>query len=139
MADHDWNARNKAVIEEFRANAGKVGDDETAMPVLILHTTGARSGLERVNPLNYLPDGTDVVVFASNGGYPTHPDWYHNLTAHPDVEVELGTERFGALARTATGEERERIRATLLAERPRFAEVEKQASRDIPVVVISRA
>src|SRR5690606_15146867 len=103
----DWNTRNRKVIEQFRANGGKVGDGRA--PHILLTTTGAKSGLTRVNPLNYSVDGDRIVVIASKGGAPSHPDWYHNLVAHPEVIVEVGTERFPARASVAQGEERERL------------------------------
>ena len=94
---------NDAVIAEFRANAGKVGGGFTGAPMLLLHTTGARSGAERVNPLVYQEVGDDVAVFASMGGAPTHPAWFHNLVAHPDVTVEIGTDTVPMRARVDRG------------------------------------
>src|SRR5580658_7696987 len=103
---------NQAIIEEFRANHGVVGGGFAGAPVVLLHTTGARSGQPRVNPLVSLPrdDGT-LYVFASKAGAPTHPDWYHNLVAHPEVQVELGDDTFSATASEVTGDERDRIYA----------------------------
>src|SRR5690606_11677041 len=101
----DWN---RQVIEEFRANGGKVGGAFDGTPLLLLHTTGARSGRERVAPLVYQEDGDRLVVYASKAGAPNHPDWYRNVLAHPDVEVEVGSETRRLRARVATGEERER-------------------------------
>jgi deazaflavin-dependent oxidoreductase (nitroreductase family) len=134
----DWNSN---VIEEFRANEGKVGGPFENMPLLLLHHRGARSGVERVNPLAYQRVGDDAVaIFASKGGAPANPDWYHNLLAHPDVEVEVGTDRYLATARVAGDEERERIYEAQKAALPNFAEYEEKAApRKIPVVVLDRA
>src|SRR2546430_7310242 len=85
----NWNAK---IVEEFRANEGRVGGPFEGRPLLLLHTKGAKSGEERVNPLAYMPDGDRYAVFASKGGAPTNPDWYHNLMVNPDVKVEVGTE-----------------------------------------------
>ena len=136
MAERDdWNRK---VIEEFRANEGRVGGVFAGMPLLLLHHVGAKTGTARVNPVAYqrLDDG--VAVFASKGGSPTNPDWFHNLVANPDVEVEVGAERYRAKARVATGEERERIWSAQKAAYPQFAEYEEKTSREIPVVVIER-
>src|SRR5204863_3233315 len=99
----DWN---RGVIEEFRANDGKVGGDFEGANLLLLHTIGARSGQERVNPLAYQPVERGYAVFASKAGAPSNPDWYHNLMAHPEVKVELGHEIVDVTARVAEGEER---------------------------------
>src|SRR6266700_5885662 len=107
MADrNDWN---RQVIEEFRANRGKVGGMWEGRPLLLLTTTGAKSGERRTTPTMYLRDGGRLLVFASKGGAPTHPAWYHNLLAHPEVTVELGTETFKARAVPVTGAERVRL------------------------------
>src|ERR1041384_1176540 len=95
---------NTAIIEEFRANGGKVGGPFEGAPMLLLHTTGAKSGQARTNPVVYLADGDDLVVFASKAGAPTNPDWFHNLRANPDARVEVGTEAFDVRARVAEGE-----------------------------------
>ena len=135
----DANDPNLKIIEEFRANDGKVGGMFEGMPLLLLHHTGAKSGTERVNPLAYQRLGDDsVAVFASKGGFPTNPDWFHNLVANPDATVEIGTERYPAKARVATGEERERIWNAQKKAFPQFAEYEEKVSREIPVVVIDR-
>ena len=133
----DWNRR---VIEEFRANGGKVAQFAN-IPLLLLHHTGAKSGKSYVNPLAYLPVGDGMAVFASKGGAPNNPDWYHNLVAHPDVEVELdGKPAFKAQARVATGEERDRLYREQAAKVPVFQEYESKTrgARTIPVVVIER-
>jgi deazaflavin-dependent oxidoreductase (nitroreductase family) len=136
MADRvDWNRR---IIEEFRANAGVVGGPFEGNPLLLLHHTGAKSGTGRVNPVAYQALENGFAVFASKGGSPTNPDWYHNLVANPQAEVEVGTERFEVIARVAEGEERERI-WTLQKERvPGFAEYERTTTREIPVVILEK-
>jgi len=133
----DWNSK---IIEEFRANEGKVGGPFEGRPVLLLHHTGAKSGTERVNPVAYQAVGDGFAVFASKGGSPTNPDWYHNVVAHPDVSVEVGTESFPVHARVAEGEERERIWSKQKSLWPGFAdyEVKTKGIRDIPVIVLER-
>ena len=134
---NDWNTK---VIEEFRANGGKVGQFGS-MPLLLLHHTGAKSGKSYVNPLAYLPVGDAMAVFASKGGAPTNPDWYHNLVAHPDVQVEVdGKPAVAARARVAEGEERERIYREQVSKVPVFGEYETKTKdqRLIPVVVIEK-
>jgi deazaflavin-dependent oxidoreductase (nitroreductase family) len=129
----DWNSK---IIEEFRANAGKVGGQFEGAPILLLHTTGARSGQERVNPMMYQADGDRLVVFASKAGLPTNPDWYHNLVAHPEVSAEVGTGTRRFRARVAEGDERERIWSKQKADYPGFADYETKTTRRIPVVVL---
>ena len=128
---------NEQIIEEFRANEGRVGGRFEGSPLLLLHHTGAKSGNSRVNPLAYLTDGGRYVVFASKGGTPTNPDWYHNLKAHPNTTIEVGADTIDVVASEATGEERERI-FRIQAERvPQFAEYQKQIKRLIPVIVLT--
>jgi deazaflavin-dependent oxidoreductase (nitroreductase family) len=129
---------NTQIIDEFRANGGKVGGGFAGAPMLLLHTTGARSGQERVNPLVYQADGDHMAVFASKGGAPNNPDWYHNVVAHPDVVVEVGDDTFPVRARVATGEERDRLFSRQKELMPGFAEYEARTSRQIPVVVLER-
>jgi deazaflavin-dependent oxidoreductase (nitroreductase family) len=131
----DWNA---AIIDEFRANGGKVGGQFEGAAMLLLHTTGARTGKERVNPLVYTTDGDDLVVVASKGGAPTNPDWYHNLLANPDVTVEVGTDTMPVRARVAEGAERERLWSHQVEVMPGFAEYQAKTCRTIPVVVLER-
>jgi len=131
----DWNLR---IIEEFRANGGKVGGPFEGAPLLLLHHTGARSGIERINPVMYQAVGDDLAVFASKGGAPNNPDWYRNLIAIPRATVEVGTETFEVSARVAEGEERERIWEKQKKDYPGFADYEKQTSRQIPVVILER-
>lgn len=134
---NDWNA---GVIEEFRANGGTLGGNFEGAPVLLLHTTGARSGQERVNPMMYqdLGDGR-LAVFASKAGADTHPDWYHNLVANPAVSAEIGTEARPFSARVAGADEREPIWAQQKKDYPGFADYEAGTSRVIPVVVLDPA
>ena len=131
------NDYNTQVIEEFRTNHGKVGGFFADADMLILHTTGARTGKERVNPLVYLPEDRNLVVFASKGGAPTNPDWYHNLVAHPHVTIEVGDETKPAVARVTTGEERERLFAEQVRQRPSFGEYQAKTTRQIPVIVLT--
>jgi len=132
----DWNDR---IIEEFRANGGKVGGQFEGAPLLLLHTTGARSGQERVSPMMYQDLGGPVAVFASKAGAPTNPDWYHNVVANPEVTAEIGTETRRFRARVATGDERERIWSKQKQDYPGFADYESKTAREIPVVVLEPA
>lgn len=134
MANH-WN---RAIIEEFRANGGRVGGRFEGAPLLLLHTVGRRSGGERVNPMMYQAEGDRLAVFASKGGAPTNPDWYHNLLAHPRATVEVGTETFDVVARVAMGQEREQIWRTQIRRYPAFADYERRTSRQIPVIILER-
>ena len=135
MSDaNDWNRR---IIEVFRANGGKVGGMFEGRPLLLLHHVGARTGIERLNPLAYQRVGQSYAVFASKGGAPRNPDWYYNLLAHPDVSIELGDEQLPVRARVASGEERNRIWNAQKAAIPTFADYEQSAGgRVIPVVVL---
>jgi deazaflavin-dependent oxidoreductase (nitroreductase family) len=132
------NDFNETLIEEFRANGGKVGGMFEGRDLLLLHTTGAKTGRRRVNPVAYRRDGDRLAVFGTKGGADTHPDWYYNVRAHPDATVEVGSERFDVTARIAESEERDRIWADQKAEIPAFAEYEKKTERVIPVVVLER-
>jgi deazaflavin-dependent oxidoreductase (nitroreductase family) len=127
---------NQAIIEEFRANDGKVGGRFEGMPLLLLHHTGAKSGKPRVNPLAYQSDAGRYVVFASKAGAPTNPDWYYNLKAHPATTIEVGTDTIEVVASEATGEERDRLYRTQAERVPQFAEYEQQAGRIIPVIAL---
>ena len=133
-----WQEMNDPVIAEYRATAGRVGGRFAGRPLLLLTTTGARSGRPFTTPLNYSVDGDRLVVIASKGGSPSHPDWYHNLVANPEVTVEDGTERYQARAATAAGAERERLVKLLAAEMPFFADHERKAGRRLPIVVLER-
>lgn len=127
----------KKIIEEFRANDGKVGGNFKDMDLLLLHTIGARSGLERVNPVACMEDSGRLVIIASKGGADTHPDWYHNLVANPQVEVELGTKRFMARADPAEEPERSKLYEKMAARYPFFAEYQLKTDRTIPVVILT--
>lgn len=132
---NDFEAWNRQVIEEFHANEGKVNGSNS---LLLLRTTGAKSGKQRVNPLAYTTDGERLVIIASKGGTPTNPDWYHNIVAHPDVTVEVGTETFEARATVVEGSERDELYAKQAAIMPNFAEYQEKTTRKIPVVVLTR-
>jgi deazaflavin-dependent oxidoreductase (nitroreductase family) len=128
---------NVDVIEQFRGNKGVISSGMfKGARLLLLTTTGAKSGKQRVNPLAFTRDGANYVIIASKGGSPTHPDWYRNLVANPEVQIELGTETFSANARVAQDEERERLFAAQAALMPGFAEYQRKTSRQIPVVVL---
>ncbi len=129
---------NSKIIDEFRSHHGQVGGPFEGAPMIVLTTTGAKSGQPRTNPLVYLPDNDRVVIFASKAGAPTNPDWYHNLVANPRVTVELGDERFEADASVAQGEERDRLYAQQAAIMPGFAEYQEKTDRVIPVVILTR-
>lgn len=128
---------NKAIIEEFRANQGKVGGRFEGGTLLLLHHTGAKSGQERVNPLAYQQVGDSYAIFASKGGAPVDPAWFHNVVAHPDVTIEVGTETIPVRARVAEPTERDVLYARQVERAPHFGEyVEKAAPRIIPVVIL---
>ena len=130
----DWKT---AIIEEFRANGGKVDGQFKGAPLLILHTRGAKTGKARVNPLMYQDLGNSRgAVFASKGGAPTNPDWYRNLLTNPHATVELGTETFDVTATAAQGGDRRRIWATHKQRYPAFAEYERKTKREIPVIIL---
>ncbi|HKR72072.1 MAG TPA: nitroreductase family deazaflavin-dependent oxidoreductase [Streptosporangiaceae bacterium] len=132
MAEN-WNS---AIIDEFRANGGAVGGDFAGAPLLLLHTTGAKSGQERVNPVMYRAEGNALVVFASKAGADTNPDWFHNLRANPLVRVEVGTDTRDVVARIADQDERARLWAAQKNDWPGFADYEKRTDRQIPVVIL---
>ena len=134
----DFNEFNRGVVEEFRANGGKVGGQFAGAPMVLLTTTGARSGQPRISPLVYSMDGDRMVIVASKGGAPTHPDWYHNLVANPEVTVEIGEETYPARASVAQGAERDRIFAQVVEQMPGFGEYQKNNPRIIPVVLLER-
>jgi deazaflavin-dependent oxidoreductase (nitroreductase family) len=131
----DWNDK---VIAEFRANQGRVGGGYEGAPLLLLHSTGARTGLERVNPMMYQAVGDGFAVFASKAGADTNPDWYHNLRAHPEARIEVGTETLDVTARILDAEEREPIWQEQKARYPGFADYETKTDRVIPVVMLER-
>jgi deazaflavin-dependent oxidoreductase (nitroreductase family) len=131
---------NQKVIDEFRANGGKVGGTFEGFQLVLLHHTGAKSGIERVNPLAYQRLNDDsVAIFASKGGATTNPDWFHNLVANPNTSIEIGTEQYDVTARVAAADERERIWTAQKEAFPNFAEYETTTGgREIPVVVLDK-
>jgi deazaflavin-dependent oxidoreductase (nitroreductase family) len=131
------NDRNMAIIQEFRANTGKVGGPFAGKTLLILHTIGAKSGLERLNPVAYIPDADRLVIIASKGGAPTNPDWYYNIVANPQVTVEVGIEEFTARALISTEPERTRLYNKMVEMMPGFAEYQKKTTRIIPVIILT--
>ncbi len=132
---NDWN---RQTVEAFRENGGKVGGMWEGKPLLLLTTTGAKSGQRRTTPLMYLSDGDRLLIFASKGGAPTSPNWYHNLLAHPQATVEVGKETFEANATVITGEERDRLYAKQAQLFPQFADYQAKTARKIPVVALVR-
>jgi deazaflavin-dependent oxidoreductase (nitroreductase family) len=133
MAETDWNAK---IIEEFRANDGKVGGPFKGAHLLLLHTTGAKTGQEHVTPVMYRPVTGGYAVFASKAGAPTNPAWYHNLVANPSVHAEIGAQTLSLTARVADNAEREPIWSAHKREYPGFQEYEEKTSRQIPVVIL---
>jgi deazaflavin-dependent oxidoreductase (nitroreductase family) len=134
----DFNDWNHKIIEEFRSAGGQVGGQFAGAPVLLLTSTGAKTGQKRTTPMMYLADGDDLVVFASKAGAPTNPDWYHNLLAHPRASVEVGTETFEVDAAVAPRGERDRLYAIQAERYPGFAEYQEKTTRMIPVVILRR-
>jgi deazaflavin-dependent oxidoreductase (nitroreductase family) len=132
----DFNAQ---IIEEFHANQGRVGGPFEGATLLLLHHVGAKTGKDRINPLVYNRDGDRYIVFASKAGAPTNPDWYHNLKANPNVEIEVGTETINVVAEEATGEERDRLFEAQVERSPQFAEYQSKTDRLIPVIVLKPA
>lgn len=132
------NDFNQQIIDEFRANGGQVGGGFEGAPMLILHSTGARSGQERVIPLVYQQVGDAYAIFASKAGAPTNPDWYHNLVAEPSAAIEVGTETVPVTARVLEGDERDAVWARQKELMPGFADYEAATTRTIPVVVLER-
>ncbi len=131
------NDRNKHIIEEFRANQGKVGGRFEGRTLLLLHTRGAKSKQERINPVAYVKDDGRLVVIASKGGAPTNPDWYYNVVADPMVSVEVGTEKFQARASVAEEPERTRLYDKMVDMMPSFDEYRQKTTRKIPVIVLT--
>jgi deazaflavin-dependent oxidoreductase (nitroreductase family) len=131
---NDWNAQT---IAEFRRNHGRVGGQFEGAPLLLLHHTGARSGKSRVNPMMYLKDGERYLVFAAKGGADTNPDWYYNLKAHADVQIEVGDETIEVHAAEITGPERDRFYSRQASLYPRFTEYQSQTKRIIPVIALA--
>jgi len=128
---------NQQIIDEFHANEGRVGGMFERMPLLLLHHTGAKTGASRVNPLAYMDDDGRYVIFASKGGAPTNPDWYHNLMTNPLATVEVGTDTVSVRAAESVGEERDRLFRAQAERAPQFAEYEKKTKRTIPVIALT--
>ena len=137
MSDGDPNDFNRSIIEEFRANDGVVGGPFSGAPLVLLTTTGAKSGRQHTTPLVSLDDD-GLYVFASMAGAPKHPAWYHNVVANPRVTVERGSDTFEADAVVTTGDERDRIYAEQSSRVPNFAEYQQNTTRVIPVVRLDR-
>jgi deazaflavin-dependent oxidoreductase (nitroreductase family) len=138
MQPQNMHEFNKAMIAEYRANGGKLSGQFANSKLLLLTTTGAKSGQPRTIPLGYGKDGDYLIVIAANAGAPAHPDWYYNLLANPTVTIELGSERFQARAITAEGAERDRLLAKSVEILPYFAAQQEKTSRVIPFVIFER-
>jgi len=134
----DQNAYNRQLIEEFRADRDKGGGAMKGRPLLLLTTTGAKSGQLRTKPMMFIPDGNRLLVIASNAGAAIHPDWYRNLLAHPEVTVEVGNETFKAIASVTEGPERQRLWSRVVELYPFFADHQAKTTRQIPVIVLER-
>jgi deazaflavin-dependent oxidoreductase (nitroreductase family) len=132
---NDWDCR---IIEEFRANGGNVGGQFAGAPLLLLTTTGAKSGQQRTSPMLYLSEGGRIFVFAGNWGAPTNPGWYHNLVVHPEVMVELGTEQFVARATVVDSAEWDRLGSIQVQKIPALAALQARITRKVPVVLLER-
>ena len=132
------NEFNKKIIDEFHANAGVVGAPFAGMKMILITTKGAKTGQVTTTPLVYSKDGERLVIIASMGGAPKSPAWYHNLVANPEIEVEVGTEKFTVVASEAKGAERDSLFAKQAAVMPVFAEYEKKTTRKIPLMLLTR-
>jgi deazaflavin-dependent oxidoreductase (nitroreductase family) len=133
----EFNEWNKKIIGEFRANKGKVGGMFEGATLLLLHTKGAKSRQERINPVAYVRDGERFAVIASKGGAPTNPDWYHNIVAHPDITVEVGTETFRVHGTVADDSDRTRLYNKMVQMMPSFDEYRHKTTRKIPVIILT--
>ena len=133
----DFNDWNRKIIDEFRANGGNVGGMFEGRTLLLLHAKGAKSQLERINPLAYVRDGERFVVIASKGGAPTNPEWYYNVVATPELTVEVGTETFPVHATVAEEPVRTRLYNRMVQMMPRFDDYRRNTTRKIPVVVLT--
>jgi deazaflavin-dependent oxidoreductase (nitroreductase family) len=134
---NESNARNQIIIDEFRANNGKVGGRFEGKTLLLLHTTGAKSGKERINPVAYVRDGKRYVVIASKGGAPNSPYWYYNILAHPHLTVEVGTDTFQVEAKVAEEPERTRLYNKMVEMMPGFDDYRRKTTRVIPVIELT--
>lgn len=128
---------NAKLIGEFRANSGQVGGMWEGTPLLLLHHIGAKSGVSRVNPVAYLPDDDRYLIWAANGGAPTHPAWYHNLRTHPNATIEVGSETIDVVAEEATGDNRDRLFAKAAGRYPQLAELAQKVERVIPLMLLT--
>jgi deazaflavin-dependent oxidoreductase (nitroreductase family) len=128
---------NQRIIDEFRASHGAPPSWSGTSPLLLLHHRGAKTGVERVNPLAYLQDDGRYVIFASKAGAPTSPAWYHNLKAHPETTIEVGGSTISVTAREVVGHERDRLFGAQAERSPQFAEYQTKTSRLIPVVTLN--
>ena len=135
----DFDAMNRPVIADFRANGGRAGGIFADKPLVLVHHVGAKSGTERIAPLVPLLDGDRIFIFASKGGADTNPDWYHNLVANPVTTIEFGTETFTATARLLSGDERDAVYAKQVAVEPQFGDYQRKTTRVIPVFELQRA
>jgi len=131
------NERNIGIVDEFRANKGRVGGPFEGKTLLLLHNKGAKSGQERINPVAYVKDGDRYVVIASKGGAPTNPDWYYNLLANPLVTIEVGTDKFQARASVAEEPERTRLYNKMVEMMPGFDDYRRKTTRVIPVITLT--
>ena len=128
---------NQRIIDEFRANGGKPPSWTGSSPLLLVHHRGAKSGAERVNPVAYLENDGRYVIFASKGGAPTNPAWYHNLKAHPETTVEVGSDTVAVAVSEAEGDERDRLFSAQAERSPQFAEYQEKTERLIPVLILT--
>src|SRR5215212_4193289 len=134
----DQKAYNQKLIEDFRASRGASDDAFAGRPLLLLTTTGAKSGQRRTTPLMYVPDGDRLLVIASNAGAPAHPDWYRNLLAHPEATVEVGADTFDASAMVLEGTERQQLWDRIVEQYPFFIEHQAKITRQIPLIALER-
>lgn len=134
----DFNKMNRKVIAEFRENRGKAGGIAEGVPLVLVHHVGAKSGIERVTPLVPYMDGDRIFIFASKGGSPENPAWFHNLVANPHTEAEYGTERFPVVARVLPDTERDEVYAKQVAVQPQFGDYARNTDRVIPVIELQR-
>jgi deazaflavin-dependent oxidoreductase (nitroreductase family) len=128
---------NAGIIAEFGANSGRMGSIWEGTPLLLLHHTGAKSGVSRVSLLAYLPDDTRFLIWAANGGAPNNPAWYQNLKTHPVTRIEVGSQTINVVAEEATGDNRERLFAKATERYPRLAEMAHNTRRVIPLLVLT--
>lgn len=136
--EHNQNDYNQRLVEQFRADRSNNGDAFKGRPLLLLTTTGARSGQRRTTPMMYVRDGQCLLVIASNAGAPKHPDWYYNLVAHPHVTVEVGRETYDATAIVIEGTERQQLWEKIVEQYPFFADHQSKVTRRIPVVALEQ-